>query len=231
MRSLAIRVLLIEGHELTRRGLVETLNDAGLRVVGQAATAAVASALWSRIDYDVVLLDGSLCDTHGRSLLGRLLAARPEAAVIVTAHHDDPHVAFAALEQGARGFLAKDASMAGLGAALSAVLQGEHLLSRQLTSALVAEFQELRCRSVVPMPLLHPGCLTRREYEVLTLLRDGRGTKSIAAELVISIDTVRSHVKSVLRKLNVRTRAEAVALLAGRERHNDGPPRVIFAAS
>jgi DNA-binding NarL/FixJ family response regulator len=218
MSRSAIRVLVIEGHDLTRRGLVETLNDSGLKVVGQAGTAAVAASLWPRTDYDVVLLDGSLEDPDGGFLLGRLIAARPEAAVIVTGECHDREAAFAALAQGARGFLAKDAPMAGIGTALAAVVRGEHLLSRELTSALVGEFQHLRSRPNGSTQLVAPSCLTRREREVLLLLRAGRSTNAIAAELVISIDTVRSHVKSVLRKLGVRSRAEAVACVEVGER-------------
>jgi two-component system nitrate/nitrite response regulator NarL len=207
-----LRVLLVEDHELTRRGLVEILNDSGFRIAGEAASLAVARSLLPRLDVDIVLIDVYLRDGDGIELAADVKEHDAELKVVMLTGSDKPGDLFRALRAGADGYLTKDIATERLGDTLRAVARGEAPLSRQMTAMLVREFRRLgsnrRNRTVNIR-----ARLTMREWEILSLLADGKRTSEIAADLVISLETVRSHIKSILRKLDVHTRAAAVACL------------------
>lgn len=207
-----LRIFLVEDHELTRRGVAEILTDSGCRVVGEAGSVAVARALAPRLDYEIALVDIYLRDGDGVDLASELLRLHPGTRVVMLTASDRPNDLFRALRVGASGYLTKDMATARIGETLQAVARGEAPLSRSLTTVLVREYQRLyasrrrRAESVRTR-------LTPREWQILELLADGRRTGEVAESLAISIETVRSHIKSIMRKLGVHTRAAAVAYL------------------
>jgi DNA-binding NarL/FixJ family response regulator len=207
----ALRVLVVEDHELTRRGLVHLLREDGIEVVGETGSPAVARQLATGLSFDVAVVAAGLGGGgEAFALVRHLRDRRPSASVVMLAATDDAEELLDALRAGAVGYLGRQSSMARLGASLRAVARGEAVLSRELTLRVIGEFRELdeasrRTRRELPAPI------TRREWEVLKLLADGRSTAEVARDLFISIETVRTHVKSTLRKLGVRNRAGAVA--------------------
>ena len=212
MPQTPLRVLVVEDHELTRRGLIEILQESGFRIAGEAASLAVARSLVGRIEFDVALLDVHLRDGDGIELAAELRDGYPAVKVVMLTATDRPQDLFRALRAGANGYLTKDIATDRLGATLRAAVDGQAPLSRRMVSLLVQEFQRMsqvrrqRATNV-------RARLTMREWQILTMLANGRRTADIAGDLVISIETVRSHIKSVLRKLGVHTRAAAVACL------------------
>jgi len=205
-----VRVLIADDHPPTRAGVRSALEAGGqFSVVAEApsAPAAVASAL--ELHPEVALLDIHM-PGHGITAAREITAALPDTAVVMlTVSRDDTDL-FAALRAGARGYLLKDIDPARLPLALEGVLAGEAALPRGLVARLIEEF---RTRDDAARrregPLAH---LTDREWEVLHLMREGKSTSEMAAELYVSAVTVRSHVSAILRKLQVTSREDAVRL-------------------
>ena len=206
--SVPLHILLVEDHDVMRRALHTILPDDGFRMVGEAGSVGVARALAPRTDYDVALVDLGLPDGDGIELVAELHALRPDAPVVVFTASEEPETVLRALRAGAVGYLTKDMPATSLGPVLRGVLRGEAALSRRFTALLVQEVQRQ-----APAPAAEG--LTPREREVLDLLAEGRQTRDIARELAVSGETVRSHVRAILRKLDVRTRAAAVARAGG----------------
>jgi DNA-binding NarL/FixJ family response regulator len=207
----SVRVLVADDHPPTRLGVRLSLEEAGMVIVAEVATAeaAVDAALQHRPDI-------ALLDIHmpGSGIVAAREISRrvPDAAIVMlTVSRDDADL-FQALSAGARGYLLKDTDPDRLPLALQGVLDGEAALPRALTARLVADFQERERGSVRRHGAF--GKLTEREWEILELLHAGRDTGQIAAELFVSPVTVRSHVSAILRKLQVPDRQAAVDLLA-----------------
>lgn len=207
-----LRVLLVEDHELARRGLITTLTAAGHRIAAEAATAAVARSLAPRLDYDVALVDVYLRDGDGIELAGELRELDAVRRIVMLTCSAKPNDLLRALRAGVDGYLTKDVLPDELVDQLDAAVRGETPIAPGLMAVLVREYQRQsrvrRTRSTAVRERLTP-----REWQILTMLADGSTTGGIALELVISIETVRSHVKAVMRKLDVHTRGAAIARL------------------
>jgi DNA-binding NarL/FixJ family response regulator len=207
-----LRVLLVEDSDTARRGLTVKLTEAGFRIVGEAASVAAARGLHPRIEFDIALIDVYLQDGDGIELAAELRAADADTTIVILTVSTKPNDLLRALRAGADGYLEKDFSSERLGESLRAAAGGETPISRAMTPVLVREFQRQnrvrRARSRAVRERLTP-----REWQILTLLADGASTASIAKDLVVSIETVRSHVKAVMRKLQVHTRVAAIACL------------------
>jgi two-component system, NarL family, response regulator DesR len=196
-----IRVLLAEDEELIREALVSLLGrEADLQVVATASdgSAAVTAALASRPDVAVVDLEMPRLDGLGVvTELGRVL---PGCPVVILTGHGRPLVLRRALASGARGFLAKGAP----GTALADVIRRVHEGHRYVDPVLAAD--------ALTAP---PSPLTPREAEVLAGMAQGLTNAEIAARLVVGVETVRTHVAAVLRKLQARDRTQAVVTAYG----------------
>ncbi|MCL4289093.1 MAG: response regulator transcription factor [Thermoleophilia bacterium] len=202
-----IRVALADDQELVRTGFRMILESEGdLTVVGEAEDGAQAFELVRRERPDVVLMDVRMPVLDGISATARIVAAGLPTRVLVLTTFDLDEVVFEAIRAGAAGFLLKTGPADDLVRAVRVVASGESLLSPSVTRRLVEEFA--RRPSGAPPAAVNE--LTPRELDVLRLLARGLSNAEIAAELVVETSTVKSHVASVLSKLNLRDRVQAV---------------------
>ncbi len=205
------RVLIVDDHPLTRDALAALLSQNGFDVVGQAEGGAEAVEQARALTPDLVLLDLSMPDVDGLTALPLIRAAAPEAEVVVLTASEDEHNLLGAIRGGAAGYLLKSEPPERIVAFLRGVARGEAALSGAIARRLLDEVREGVSRSSVPEEIAH--ALSARELEVLLLLDRHLGTDEIAARLFISEHTVRSHVKSLLAKLGVSSRREALERL------------------
>lgn len=205
-----IRVLIADGDDLARNALRTALAGARLSVVGQAADAPQALSLATRCEPDVVLLDAALPPDGGLAAMHELSAVAPEARVILLGCPEEDDAGVQALAQGAAGYLSRGIELASLAQAVEGVMAGEAAISRALAARLIDHVRELSAGLSGMRPVRSP--LTTREWEVLDLLKQGLSTAQVAKDLVLSTDTVHSHVQHILRKLHAHSRAEAIAI-------------------
>ena len=208
---MSIRVLIADDQALVRSGfrmILEARDD--LEVVGEAENGAQALELAQTLAPDVVLMDVRMPAMDGVEATRRLLEAGSSARVIILTTFDLDEYVFEALRAGASGFLLKDVQPAQLVEAIRVVASGEALLAPSITRRLLDRFASLDTSERGAPPEL--DSLTPRELEILRLIAAGLSNAEIAAELVLSETTVKTHVSSVLRKLNLRDRVQAVVL-------------------
>jgi DNA-binding NarL/FixJ family response regulator len=216
-----IAVLLADDQALVRTGLRMILDsEPGLEVVGEAADGVEAVAESRRLSPDVVLMDIQMPQLDGISATRRVVAACPGTRVVMLTTFDRSQLVYDALVAGASGFLLKDAPSDQLISGIRQVHRGEELLAPSITRRLIEEFTR---SDRLPE---HSGIsrLTDREQEVLLLVARGRSNAEIAAELFLSVQTVKTHVARVLAKLDVRDRVQAVVVAyeSGLVRAGDG---------
>jgi two-component system NarL family response regulator len=200
-----VRVVIVDDHDLFREGLRELLQEAGIVVLGDAATAEEAIELVTELAPDVVLMDLGLSDgMSGIEATRRLSELAPTAEVLVLTISADGRDVMQAILAGASGYLLKDASVLEIVAGVTAAAIGGSAVSPPVAARLIEDVRE-RSRA---NPEHHPG-LTPRELQVLRLVAHGRENTEIAAELVISLPTVKHHISSILEKLAVENRIQA----------------------
>jgi DNA-binding NarL/FixJ family response regulator len=203
-----IRVLLADDQGLVRTGFRMILSaEDDLEVVGEAADGLEAVDLVARLQPDVVLMDFRMPGLDGIEATRRAVAARPQVRVVVLTTFDLDEYVYAALRAGASAFLLKDAKESQLLAAIRVVADGGSLFAPRITERLIARFAEPGSRASIELPPLTP-----REREVLGLVARGLSNAEIAQHLVISEHTTKTHVASLLQKLGLRSRVQAVVL-------------------
>jgi len=208
-----IKVLIVEDEALLRRTLVQLLRlEPDLDIVGEAANGSEAVAALTR-QPDVILMDLALPILSGIEATRRIKEQHPAIAIVVLTQLSDDESLFAALKNGACGYVLKDASVEQILVAIRAAHRGEGFIYPSLVPRVLQEFSRLATRSRHRREIFQE--LTRREVEVLELLGQGRRNREIAAHLFITERTVKNHVSSILHKLHVNDRTEA-ALLATR---------------
>lgn len=215
----AVRVLVVDDHEVVRRGLCEILEQAAdLTVCGEAATAAEALALAASTAPDVVVLDVRLPDGDGVSVCRELRRSEVRPACLMLTSYPDDEVLVAAVVAGAAGFLLKEVRSLDLVSAVRTVAAGGSLLTPEATSLVL---ERLRNAEAVDDPA---KSLTAKERRVFELIGAGLSNRQIAQEMELAEKTVKNHVSSLLRKLHLQRRTQA-AVLAERSRHgSDGGP-------
>jgi DNA-binding NarL/FixJ family response regulator len=208
----AARILIVDDHPLTRDALATLLDQHGFAVVGQAGDGNEAIEAARRLQPDLVLLDLSMPDLDGLGALPRLREAAPECEVVVLTASGTEENLLAAIRAGAAGYLLKTEPPERIVGFLNGVAQGEAALSGAIARRLLEQVRDGGVHQGVPDAIAQ--ALSAREVEVLLLLDEHLGTDEIAKRLFISEHTVRSHVKSLLRKLQVSSRREALEALA-----------------
>jgi DNA-binding NarL/FixJ family response regulator len=207
---LSLRILIADDQALVRAGFRMILeSEADLEVVGEASDGREALAEVGRLHPDVVLMDVRMPELDGIEAARRLLADDGTAKVVMLTTFDLDEYVYEALHAGASGFLLKDVPPEQLVAGIRAVASGDALLSPSVTRRVIEEFVR------VPPPAVREQRaqleeLTARELEVLELIARGLSNAEIAAELVVSDTTVKTHVAHVLMKLGLRDRVQAV---------------------
>jgi len=206
---MSIRVLVADDQAMVRAGfrmLLSREND--IEVVAEAENGAEAVEKAARFHPNVILMDIRMPELDGLEATRRILAADPDARVLVLTTFDLDEYIYEALQAGASGFVLKDDPPEQLLAAIRTVSAGEALLSPAVTKRVIREFTRL------PRPEEPEGLdqLTEREREVLALIAEGRSNAEIGERLFIGETTVKTHVTHVLQKLGLRDRVQAVVL-------------------
>jgi NarL family two-component system response regulator LiaR len=197
----------------------EALQRAGLVVIAEAQNGRQAVELTRHYKPDVVLMDVVMPELDGIAATRRIVKDNPQQVIIILTTADDDEIGLLGLRAGASGFLAKDLDVDVLPQALRGALNGEAAISRKLGLRLVEQLRKAPEGRGGLRPVKSP--LTPREWEVIDLLVERRTTDQIADQLVLSSETVRSHVKNILRKLGARSREEAVGIA---QRMRSEPP-------
>lgn len=202
------RVLLVDDHALFREGLAGIIGaQPDMQVVGEANDGLEAIVKARELKPDLVLMDVQMPGVDGLEATRQIKQALPEATIVILTVRDDDEKLFEALKGGAQGYLLKDIRSQDMLAMLRNALRGEAALSPALAGRVLAEFRRLSRHG-------GPGreddtSLTEREQQVLLEVSKGATDKEIADALSISLNTVKSHIRNILAKLQVGTRREA----------------------
>jgi two-component system, NarL family, response regulator DegU len=204
------RLLLADDHRMLRQGLRRSLEDHGFEVVGEAADGQEAFRLAADLAPDVVLMDVTMPVLDGVEATRLIHRSMPATAVVMLTMHADGDVMARALQAGAVGYLVKDCAIEDVVSTIRLAAQADGVLSAGLASSMLAEVQ----RGGDEPPANgngHPGpVISAREEEVLQLFADGLSLPEVAAQLFISVKTVKNHLASIYAKLDARDRTQAV---------------------
>jgi NarL family two-component system response regulator LiaR len=203
-----VRVLIVDQDPLVRRVVRDALAGGAIQVVAEAGDGPEAIALASEHRPDVVLMDIVLPDFDGPVTIRRIVSASPLVRVIVFTGTKDTEVGITALKAGASGYVTKDVDLSTLPRVIGAVATGQAAVSRGFVSVLIDHLRAAPEGNLGLRPVRSP--LTPREWEVLDLLSAGLTVDEVTDALVLSSDTVRSHLQRAMRKLDVHTRQAAI---------------------
>jgi DNA-binding NarL/FixJ family response regulator len=202
--ELSMKILIVDDHKVVRDGLRYMLSDEpSIEIVGEADSAEAMFEIIASEPVDVVLLDIRMGGMTGLDALKRTASDCPQVKVLMLSMHDQPGYVRRAVELGASGYLLKSAGRDEILAAISAISVGERYIQSVLMEPLLAEVTSVRGQS---------GRLSPREQQVLQLIANGSENKQIARELGLSEATVKTYIRGVFERLDVSSRAEAVAV-------------------
>ena len=210
------KIIIIDDHQLFREGVKRILDfEDTFNVIAEGGDGSDAITLYEQYEPEVILMDINMPKKNGVEATGELMAKYPEAKVIMLSIHDDESYVTHALKTGALGYMLKEMDADAIVQAIKVVAAGGSYLHPKVTRNLVTEFRRLSERenkgtfhqSEIRRPF---HLLTKRECEVLQLLTDGQSNRTIGETLFISEKTVKNHVSSILQKMNVNDRTQAV---------------------
>jgi two-component system NarL family response regulator len=205
-----IRVVIADDHALFRRGLNMVLeSEPGIEIVAEAEDGEQAVKAAQEHSPDVVLMDVRMPRVDGIEATRRIHETVPGCKVLILTVSDEETDLYEAIKAGANGYLLKEISIEEVADAIRAVAQGQSLISPSMASKLLDEFNTLVRRAEEKQQMSAPR-LTGRELEVLRLVAQGKSNRDVAAELFISENTVKNHVRNILEKLHLHSRMEAV---------------------
>jgi DNA-binding NarL/FixJ family response regulator len=207
--SRARRAVVADDDPFARRTICQVLQEAGIEVLAEAANGAQAIELARSHRPDLVLLDVEMPEVDGIAATRRIVAERPEQLVILISGRDDDDLAVLGLRVGAKGYLSKHIALDAFKRAILGAFEGEAAVSRTLMRRVIEQLALVPQVGAGFRPIHSP--LTRREWEVLDLICDGKSTEEMARAFVVSEETIRSHVKRILSKLGVNSRQQAAA--------------------
>lgn len=216
-----VRILLADDHDLFREGLAGILaTQPDMLVVGEASDGLEAIVKAQALKPDLVLLDIQMPGCDGLEAAQKIKKELPETVIVMLTVRDEEEKLFEAIKNGAQGYLLKNIRSRELLEMLRGALRGEAAISTALAGRMLEEFRRLsRLEPLAPgtsssqEPM---SALTHREQEVLSLVAEGRTDKEIAAQLSLSLHTVKSHLRNILSKLQVNSRREAAWLARSR---------------
>ncbi|MBA3687809.1 MAG: response regulator transcription factor [Chloroflexi bacterium] len=208
-----LRLMIVDDHEVVRRGLVALLDRrAGFEVVGEAGSVAESINLAARHEPDLVIMDVRLPDGSGIEACREIRAVRPETRVVMLTSYPDEEAVMSAIIAGASGYLLKQIRGRDLVTALDAVGRGESLLDPAVTEKVLERVRRMASGSATD----DLAELTSQERKVLLLVAEGKTNKEIATDIFLSDKTVKNYVSSILSKLNLQRRTQAAAFVAKR---------------
>jgi DNA-binding NarL/FixJ family response regulator len=210
------RLLLVDDHALFRDGLVKLFAyEEDFEVIGEAASGEAALQAARDLMPDVVLMDVDLPGMNGVETARQMTSEMPYVRVVMLTVHDDDETLFEAVKAGAQGYLVKSIHAREMVDLLRGMSRGEAPISRAMATRILAEFARTGSPATVSAPTTPEATLSLREQEVLELVARRWTNKEIAAQLVISEYTVKNHLRNILSKLHLRSRAEAARFLLG----------------
>lgn len=202
------RVLLVDDHSLFREGLAGIICvQPDMEVVGEANDGLEAFVKAQELKPDLIVLDVQMPGMDGLEAARQIKQSLPETIIVMLTVRDDDDKLFEALKNGAQGYLLKEIHSKAMLEMLRGALRGEAALSPNLAGRVLSEFRRLSKGGVPEKE--DDGGLTEREHQVLVEASKGATDKEIAATLNISLNTVKTHIRNILAKLQVRTRREA----------------------
>ncbi len=205
---LKMKVLIVDDHTLVRDGIRALLAlIADIKVVGEAANGREALEKVKKLDPDVVLMDLAMPIMSGLEATRRIRKRFPRTKVLALTQYEDREYIVPTIEAGARGFVSKTAAFSELASAIQAVYRGGSFLSPMAAAAVVEECQQKVAIEGEKDSYQH---LTDREREMLKLVAEGYTAKEIADMLVISLRTVETHKTNLMKKLNIRNKADLI---------------------
>jgi DNA-binding NarL/FixJ family response regulator len=205
----ALRVIVADDDPLARLLIKGVLEHAGMIVIAEAGNGREAVELGVYYRPDVIVMDAIMPGLDGILATRQIIKALPDQLVVMLTSGGEEDLGLLALTAGAVGFLSKEFDIDALPRVLEGVRAGQAAVSREMTRRLIERFRTAPLGHVGLRPIKGP--LTAREWEVIDLLAPGNSPDHVAAALVLSPETVRSHIKNIIRKLQVHSRADAVA--------------------
>jgi two-component system, NarL family, nitrate/nitrite response regulator NarL len=213
-----IGVVVVADIPLYRQGLAQALNDReGIRVVGTAPSSPEGLESIADLEPDVALVD--VATTNGLAAVRSVADVVPSTKIVALALRDSEDEVIAFAEAGACGCVFRSGTLADVESVITSVSRGEALLSPRITASLLSRLSDLASERAVTAA---EARLTSREAEIAEMLDEGLSNKEIAQRLSIALSTVKNHVHSILEKLQVTRRGEAVARIHGREPRDRG---------
>jgi DNA-binding NarL/FixJ family response regulator len=196
-----LRLVLIEDHQALREGLELLLDRQGCQVVGTAGDAAQGRALIERLHPDVSLVDIRLGEDSGIRLTADLIDADPDRRIVLYTGSSDIDLLFSGLDSGARGYALKEGTPSELTTALTTVAEGGTYVDPRLHPALLSRRATQTQKS-----------LSKREREIMDLLAQGLTGEQVAERLFLSPETIKTHIRNAMAKLEANTRVHAIAI-------------------
>jgi DNA-binding NarL/FixJ family response regulator len=210
---MAVTILLVDDHKIMRDGLSSLLSqEADIEVVGETDSGRKAVSLVRKLNPDIVIMDITMPDLNGIDATHQILSEKPEARVIALSMHSEKHFVAEMFKAGARGYLLKECAFQELIQAIHCVVANKIFLSPGIAGLIMEDYVAQLTEGDSS-----PNELTYREREVLQLIAEGHTTKQMAKRMNISVKTVETHRRKIMKKLNVRSVAELTkaAILQG----------------
>jgi DNA-binding NarL/FixJ family response regulator len=202
---MSIRVLLADDHKITRQGLRSLIEkQPDMEVVAEAENGREAVRLAAEVAPDVIIMDLTMPDLNGVEATRKILAQSPDIKIIALSMHSDALFVTEMLKSGAAGYLLKDCAFDELVRAIKTVMENKSYLSPSISGVVVEDY----IHRLSTTDFKNADIISDREREVLQLMAEGKSTKQIAAKLHISVKTVETHRRQIMRKLDIHTVAE-----------------------